>query len=109
MTLVKTNNGDGTHTLSFEYTAVTAKIQTHGDLAAENIFNNLSDAEKTALSIGLSDVFADLTQGQRGAILDNFVYNGLHAQARNQIHAAELPGFETTVADRVVTDLFDNA
>jgi len=76
-----TNNGDGTFTISFEYTAETDKAQAVIDNAAELLF-------KEKLLTGELDgsaVFDNLTNQERLDMVDVFVRQNVMRIARNNL------------------------
>lgn len=107
MAISKTNNGDGTTTIAFSYTATHAKIQTHGDLWAEFEYDRLSPAD--IINKGLPATFAELTNAQRGQLLDDAVFALAHSHGRNVIAQQEDATKQSSVNSRAADELFDQA
>lgn len=96
MTLTQINNGDGTRTLRFDYTAANTKIVSGANHAAKFLYNRLSPAEKAALA----PTFAQLTDPQKATLIDNAVHENLKAWSEADIRSDEEQLHETTLQQR---------
>jgi len=85
MTLTIINNGDGTFTAEFEYTAAQAKISDTLDAAAHQLWvlGYGPTTPETGSQPGSRVPYDQLTNPQKLAMIDQFVRDGVVSLAKN--------------------------